>query len=83
MIVKVGPETFIVSYDLIKKVGDTENYGFQILKPIEHLFGTAIEKTRGLDAIVEKTWNFNDLDAVKKFISDVVEKELSKEYDIL
>ena len=43
MIVKVGPETFIVSYDLIKKVGDTENYGFQILKPIEHLYGTKFE----------------------------------------
>lgn len=83
MIVKVGPETFIVSYDLIKKVGDTENYGFQILKPIEHLYGTAIEKIRGLDAIVEKTWNFDDLDAVKKFISDVVEKELLKEFDNL
>ena len=52
MIVKVGHETFIVSYDLVEKVGETENYGFQILKPIEHLFGTAIEKTRGLDAIV-------------------------------
>ena len=83
MIVKVGPETFIVSYDLIKKVGDTENYGFQILKPIEHLYGTAIEKIRGLDAIVEKTWNFDDLDAVKKFIIDVVEKELLKEFDNL
>lgn len=83
MIVKVGPETFIVSYDLIKKVGDTQNYGFQILKPIEHLYGTAIEKIRGLDAIVEKTWNFDDLDAVKKFISDVVEKELLKEFDNL
>lgn len=83
MIVKVGPETFIVSYDLIKKVGDTENYGFQILKPIEHLYGTAIEKIRGLDAIVEKNWNFDDLDAVKKFISDVVEKELLKEFDNL
>ena len=83
MLVKVGPETFIVSYDLIKKVGDTENYGFQILKPIEHLYGTAIEKIRGLDAIVEKTWNFDDLDAVKKFISDVVEKELLKEFDNL
>ena len=83
MIVKVGPVTLRVSYHLAQKVGETENYGFQILKPIEHLFGTAIEKTRGLDAIVEKTWNFNDLDAVKKFISDVVEKELSKEFDIL
>ena len=83
MIVKVGPATLRVSYHLVKKVGDTENYGFQILKPIEHLYGTAIEKIRGLDAIVEKTWNFDDLDAVKKFISDVVEKELLKEFDNL
>lgn len=27
MIVKVGPVTIRVSYHLVKKVGDTENYG--------------------------------------------------------
>ena len=69
MIVKVGPETFIVSYDLIKKVGDTENYGFAI----QQIINTKIART----------WTVDDLEEVKNFINHLVEKELLKEFDNL
>lgn len=41
MIVKVGPVTLRVSYHLVKKVGDTENYGFTI----QQIVNTKIART--------------------------------------
>ena len=66
MIVKVGPITLRVSYHLIKKVGNTENYGFAI----QQIVNTKIART----------WTVDDLEAVKNFISYLVEKELLKEF---
>lgn len=69
MIVKVGPVTLRVSYHLVKKVGDTENYRFEI----QQIINTKISRT----------WTVDDLEAVKNFISHLVEKELLKEFDNL
>jgi len=69
MIVKVGPVTLRVSYHLIKKVSDTENYGFAI----QQIINTKIVRT----------WTVHDLEAVKNFINYLVEKELLKEFDNL
>ena len=69
MIVKVGPVTLRVSYHLVKKVGDTENYGFEI----QQIINTKITRT----------WTVDDLEAVKNFINHLVEKELLKEFDNL
>lgn len=69
MIVKVGRETFIVSYDLVEKVGDTENYGFAIQKII--------------NTKIARTWTVHDLEAVKNFINHLLEKELLEEFDNL
>lgn len=69
MIVKVEPVTLRVSYRLVKKVGDTENYGFSIQK---------ITNTK-----IVRTWTVDDLEAVKNFINHLVEKELLKEFDNL
>ena len=69
MIVKVGPVTLRVSYHLVKKVGDTENYGFEI----QQIINTKISRT----------WTVDDLEAVKNFINHLVEKELLKEFDNL
>lgn len=69
MIVKVGPTTLRVSYQLIKKVGDTENYGFAI----QQIVNTKIART----------WKVDDLQAVKNFINHLVEKELLKEFENL
>ena len=69
MIVMVGPVTLRVSYHLVKKVGDTENYGFEI----QQIINTKISRT----------WTVDDLEAVKNFISHLVEKELLKEFDNL
>lgn len=69
MIVKVGPVTLRVSYRLVKKVGDTENYGFAI----QQIVNTKIART----------WTVYDLEAVKNFINHLVEKELLKEFDNL
>lgn len=69
MIVKVGPVTLRVSYHLVKKVGDTENYGFEI----QQIINTKITRT----------WTVDDLEEVKNFISHLVEKELLKEFDNL
>lgn len=41
MIVKVGLVTLRVSYHLVKKVGDTENYGFAI----QQIVNTKIART--------------------------------------
>lgn len=69
MIVKVGPVTLRVSYYLVKKVGDTENYGFAI----QQIVNTKIART----------WTVHDLEAVKNFINHLVEKELLKEFENL
>ena len=69
MIVKVGPVTLRVSYHLVKKVGDTENYGFEI----QQIINTKITRT----------WTVDDLEEVKNFINHLVEKELLKEFDNL
>ena len=69
MIVKVGPVTLRVSYHLVKKVGDTENYEFEI----QQIINTKIAKT----------WTVHDLEAVKNFINHLVEKELLKEFENL
>lgn len=69
MIVKVGPVTLRVSYHLVQKVGDTENYGFSIQK---------IVNTK-----IARTWTVDDLEEVKNFINHLVEKELLKEFDNL
>ena len=69
MIVKVGPVTLRVSYRLVKKVGDTENYGFAI----QQIINTKIAKT----------WTVDDLEEVKNFINHLVEKELLKEFENL
>ena len=69
MIVKVGPATLRVSYHLVKKVGDTENYGFSIRQII--------------NTKIARTWTVHDLEAVKNFINHLVEKELLKEFDNL
>ena len=69
MIVKIGPVTLRVSYHLVKKVGDTENYGFAI----QQIVNTKIART----------WKVYDLEAVKNFINYLVEKELLKEFDNL
>lgn len=69
MIVKVGPVTLRVSYHLVKKVCDTENYGFAI----QQIINTKIART----------WTVHDLEAVKNFINHLVEKELLKEFDNL
>ena len=69
MIVKVGPVTLRVLYHLVKKVGDTENYGFEI----QQIINTKISRT----------WTVDDLEAVKNFINHLVEKELLKEFDNL
>lgn len=69
MIVKVGPVTLRVSYHLVKKVGDTENYRFAI----QQIVNTKITRT----------WTVHDLEAVKNFINHLVEKELLKEFDNL
>ena len=69
MIVKVGPATLRVSYHLVKKVGDTENYEFEI----QQIINTKIART----------WTVHDLEAVKNFINHLVEKELLKEFDNL
>ncbi len=69
MIVKVGPVTLRVSYHLIKKVSDTENYGFAI----QQIINTKIVRT----------WTVHDLEAVKNFINYLVKKELLKEFDNL
>ena len=69
MIVKVGPVTLRVSYRLVQKVGDTENYGFEI----QQIVNTKIART----------WTVYDLEAVKNFINHLVEKELLKEFDNL
>ena len=69
MIVKVGPTTLRVSYHLVKKVGDTENYGFAI----QQIVNTKIART----------WKVHDLQAVENFINHLVEKELLKEFDNL
>lgn len=69
MIVKVGPITLRVSYHLVKKVGDTENYGFEI----QQIVNTKIART----------WEVHDLQAVKNFINHLVEKELLKEFENL
>ena len=69
MIVKVGPVTLRVSYHLVKKVGDTENYAFAI----QQIINTKIART----------WTVHDLEAVKNFINHLVEKELLKEFDNL
>lgn len=69
MIVKVGPVTLRVSYHLVKKVGDTENYEFEI----QQIINTKIART----------WTAHDLEAVKNFINHLVEKELLKEFDNL
>ena len=66
MIVKVGPVTLRVSYHLVKKVGDTENYGFAI----QQIVNTKIART----------WTVYDLQAVKNFINNLMEKELLKEF---
>ena len=65
MIVKVGPVTLRVSYYLVKKVNGTENYGFLI----QQIINTKIART----------WTVYDLQAVKNFINQLVEKELLKE----
>ena len=69
MIVKVGPVTLRVSYHLVKKVGDTENYGFSIQQIINKK--------------IARTWTVDDLEAVKNFINHLVEKELLKEFENL
>ena len=69
MIVKVGPVTLRVSYHLVKKVGDTENYGFSIQQIINKK--------------IARTWTVHDLEAVKNFINHLVEKELLKEFENL
>ena len=69
MIVKVGPVTLRVSYHLIKRVNDTENYGFLI----QQIVNTKIART----------WTVYDLEAVKNFINHLVEKELLKEFENL
>ena len=69
MIVKVGPVNLRVSYHLVKKVGDTENYGFKI----QQIINTKIART----------WTVDDLEAVKNFINHLVEKELLKEFENL
>ena len=69
MIVKVGPVTLRVSYHLVKKVSNTENYGFAI----QQIVNTKIART----------WTVYDLEAVKNFINHLVEKELLKEFDNL
>ena len=66
MIVKVGPVTLRVSYHLVQKVGDTENYGFAI----QQIVNTKIART----------WTVHDLEAVKNFINNLMEKELLKEF---
>lgn len=66
MIVKVGPVNLRVSYHLVKKVGDTENYGFAI----QQIVNTKIART----------WTVYDLQAVKNFINNLMEKELLKEF---
>lgn len=66
MIVKVGPVTLRVSYHLVKKVGDTENYGFAI----QQIINTKISRT----------WTVYDLQAVKNFINNLMEKELLEEF---
>ena len=69
MIVKVGPVNLRVSYHLVKKVGDTENYGFEIQQIV--------------NTNIARTWRVHDLEAVKNFINHLVEKELLKEFDNL
>ena len=69
MIVKVGPVNLRVSYQLVKKVSDTENYGFEI----QQIINTKIART----------WTVHDLEAVKNFINHLVEKELLKEFENL
>ena len=69
MIVKVGPATLRVSYHLVKKVGDTENYGFTI----QQIVNTKIART----------WTVHDLEAVKNFINHLVEKELLEDFENL
>lgn len=69
MIVKVGPATLRVLYHLVKKVGETENYGFAI----QQIVNTKIART----------WKVHDLQAVKNFINHLVEKELLKEFENL
>lgn len=69
MIVKVGPVTLRVSYHLVQKAGDTEDYGFAI----QQIVNTKIART----------WTVYDLEAVKNFINHLVEKELLKEFDNL
>lgn len=69
MIVKIGPVTLRVSYHLVKKVGDTYNYGFAI----QQIVNTKIARI----------WTVHDLEAVKNFINHLVEKELLKEFDNL
>ena len=60
MIVKVGPITLRVSYHLIKRVNDTENYGFLI----QQIVNTKISRI----------WTVYDLKAVKNFINNLMEK---------
>ena len=69
MIVKVGPVTLRVLYHLVKKVGDTENYGFAI----QQIVNTKIART----------WTVHDLEAVKNLNNYLVEKELLKEFENL
>ena len=69
MIVKVGPVTLRVSYHLVKKVGDTENYGF--------------ESQQSINTKIARTGTVDDLEEVKNFISHLVEKELLEEFDSL
>ena len=66
MIVKVGPVTLRVSYHLVKQVGDTENYGFAI----QQIVNTKISRT----------WTVYDLQTVKNFINNLMEKELLEEF---
>ena len=66
MIVKVGTVTLRVSYHHVQKVGDTENYGFAI----QQIVNTKIART----------WTVYDLEAVKNFINNLMEKELLKEF---
>lgn len=69
MIVKVGPVTLRGPYHLVKKVDDTENYGFAI----QQIVNTKIARTLTV----------YDLEAVKNFINHLSEKELLKEFDNL
>ena len=66
MIVKIGPVTLRVSYHLVKKVGDTDNYEFAI----QQIVNTKIART----------WTVYDQEAVKNFINHLVEKELLEEF---